>query len=460
LEVKKLDFLNDDYLLTNDKGKDIYNEIKDLPIIDPHNHSALKEIIENKNWNDIWEVEGQTDHYIWQLMRRMGINEEKVTGDASNKEKWNAFAKIFPSLALNPVFEWMQLDLKNTFNITELLNSNNANKIWDLTKSKLSEESFKPRSLLKKMKVEIMCTTDDPVSDLKYHKQAKEELKNIKIYPTWRPDSYSKIDKENWKKNIQKIIQKYLDSSDLSFDNLLKALELSHSYFDQMGCVSSDHDLPEIMTKNIPYQQAKKIFKKKIDSTINAKEVREFKAFMLNFYAELNSKKNWIMQLHIGVKRNYRKSLFENVGINSGGDIIGSEINIADGLSHLLNTFEDLIMVAYVINDNYLPSLVSIARAFPNLNLGSSWWFNDSAYGMNKHLDYIAAVDILAKQTGMVTDSRKILSYASRTEVYRRTLANLLGKRVEKKQLPISLAEKIARDLSYNRPLDLFFGDK
>lgn len=455
-----MDFLNDDYLLTNDKSKDIYNEIKDLPIIDPHNHSDLKEIIENKNWNDIWEVEGQTDHYIWQLMRRMGIKEEKITGNASNKEKWNAFAKIFPSLALNPVFEWMQLDLKNTFNIKELLNSNNANKIWDLTKSKLLEENFKPQSLLKKMKVEIMCTTDDPVSDLKYHKQAKEELKNIKIYPTWRPDNYSKIDKENWQKNIQKIILKYLDSSDLSFDNLLKALELSHSYFDQMGCVSSDHDLPEIMTKDISYQQAKRIFEKKLDSTISTREIRKYKAFMLNFYAELNSKKNWIMQLHIGVKRNYRKSLFKNVGINSGGDIIGSEINIAGGLSYLLNTFEDLTMVAYVINDNYLPSLVSIARAFPNLNLGSSWWFNDSAYGMNKHLDYIAAVDILAKQTGMVTDSRKILSYASRTEVYRRTLANLLGKRVAKKQLPISVAEKIARDLSYNRPLDLFFGDK
>lgn len=455
-----MDFLNDDYLLTNNKARDIYNEIKDLPIIDPHNHSDLKEIIDNKNWNDIWEVEGQTDHYIWQLMRRMGINEEKVTGDASNKEKWNAFAEIFPSLALNPVFEWMQLDLKNTFGIKDLLNSDSANKIWDLTKSKLAEESFKPRSLLKKMKVEIMCTTDDPVSDLKYHKQAKEELENIEVYPTWRPDSYSKIDKENWQKNIQKLIQKYLDSNDLSFDNLLKALELSHSYFDEMGCVSSDHDLPEIMTKDISYNQAKKIFNKKLDSTINGKEITDYKAFMLNFYAELNSKKSWIMQLHIGVKRNYRKSLLNDVGINSGGDIIGSGANIVDGLSYLLNTFENLTMVAYVINDNYLPSLVSIARAFPNLNLGSSWWFNDSAYGMNKHLDYIAAVDILAKQTGMVTDSRKILSYASRTEVYRRTLANLLGKRVVKKQLPISLAEKIARSLSYNRPLELFFGDK
>ncbi len=455
-----MDFLSDDYLLSNNIAKEIYYKIENLPIIDPHNHSNMKGIIDNKNWHDIWEVEGQTDHYIWQLMRRMGIKEEKVTGNASNKEKWNAFAEIFPSLALNPVFEWMQLDLKNIFGIKELLNSSNANKIWDLTKSILAKESFKPRSLLKQMQVEIMCTTDDPVSDLKYHKQAIKDLENIKIYPTWRPDRYSKIEKEKWQENVRKLIQKYLNCNDLSLDNLLKSLELSHSYFAKMGCVSSDHDLPEVMTKNISFNQAKQIFKKKINSILTIDEIREFKAFMLNFYAELNKKKSWIMQLHIGVKRNYRKSLLKNVGINSGGDIIGSEINIAEGLSYLLNNFEDLTMVAYVINDNYLPPLVSIARAFPNLNLGSSWWFNDSDYGMDKHLDYIAAVDILAKQTGMVTDSRKILSYASRTEVYRRTLANLLGKRVLKQQLPISLAEEIAVNLSYSRPLELFFGDK
>jgi glucuronate isomerase len=158
-----VDFLNDDYLLTNNEAKDIYNEIRDLPIIDPHNHSDLKEIIDNENWQDIWEVEGQTDHYIWQLMRRMGIKEDKITGKASNKEKWKAFADVFPSFALNPVFEWMQLDLKNTFGIEKLLNSSNADEIWHITKLKLQKNDYKPRSLLKKMKVEIMCTTDDPV---------------------------------------------------------------------------------------------------------------------------------------------------------------------------------------------------------------------------------------------------------------------------------------------------------
>lgn len=452
-----MDFLNDDYLLTNNKAKDIYNEIKNLAIIDPHNHSDLKEIIDNKNWQDIWEVEGKTDHYIWQLMRRMDVNEEKITGNASNKEKWKAFAEIFPSLALNPVFEWMQLDLKNIFGINELLNIDNFDKIWNLTKNKLQNESYKPKSLLKQMKVEIMCTTDDPVSDLKYHKQAKTELENIRIYPTWRPDAYSNAENDNWKENVSNLIQRYLDSNNLSFDNLLKALKLSHSYFNKTGCVSSDHDLPEIITKNVSYNQARRIFDKKINGNLNFEEIKDFKAFMLNYYAELNRKTDWVMQLHIGVERNYRESLFQNVGINSGGDIIGSNLNLADGLSYLLNNFEDLKMVAYVINHNYLPSIVSIARAFPNLNLGSSWWFNDSAYGMDYHLEYIAAVDILAKQTGMVTDSRKILSYASRTEVYRRTLANLLGSKVQKQQLPISIAKEIAYDLSYKRPLNLFF---
>jgi glucuronate isomerase len=455
-----LEFLNDNYLLNNTKAKSIYDEIRDLPIIDPHNHSDLKEIMDNKNWQDIWEVEGQTDHYIWQLMRRMGIEEDKITGKASNKEKWKAFAEVFPSFALNPVFEWMQLDLKNIFEIEELLDSSNADQIWKITKSKLQKDDYKPRALLEKMKVEIMCTTDDPISDLKYHNQAQDELDNLKVYPTWRPDSYSKIEEDDWKENIIKLIQKYLDTDDLSLDNLLKALELSHSYFDRMGCVSSDHDLPDLMSKAVSFKQAENIFDKRLDKELSINEIINFKAFMLNYYAELNRKKDWIMQLHIGVRRNYRKSLLDNVGINSGGDIIGSGVNIVDGLSYLLNTFEDLKFVAYIINDNYLQSLVSIARAFPNLNLGSSWWFNDSAYGMDKHLNHIAAVDVLAKQTGMVTDSRKILSYASRTEVYRRTLANLLGESVLKQKLPISLAEKIAVDLSYKRPLELFFKNK
>ena len=455
-----MDFLNDDYLLTNDEAKNIYNEIRDLPIIDPHNHSDLKEIIDNENWQDIWEVEGQTDHYIWQLMRRMGIKEDKITGKASNKEKWKAFADVFPSFALNPVFEWMQLDLKNIFGIEKLLNSSNADEIWHITKLKLQKNDYKPRSLLKKMKVEIMCTTDDPVSDLKYHKQAKDELENIEVYPTWRPDSYSKIEKDKWQENVIELIKKYLNTNNLSLNNLLKALEKSHSFFDKLGCVSSDHDLPDLMSKEVNFKQAENIFNKRLNQELSNNEIINFKAFMLNYYAELNRKKDWIMQLHIGVSRNYRQSLLDNVGINSGGDIIGSGVNIVDGLSYLLNTFEDLKMVAYIINDNYLQPLVSIARAFPNFNLGSSWWFNDSAYGMNKHLEHIAAVDILAKQTGMVTDSRKILSYSSRTEVYRRSLSNLLGKRVLRQQLPISLAEKIAVDLSYNRPLELFFKNK
>ena len=246
----------------------------------------------------------------------------------------------------------------------------------------------------------------------------------------------------------------------MSLNNLLKALEKSHSFFDKLGCVSSDHDLPDLMSKEVNFKQAENIFNKRLNQELSNNEIINFKAFMLNYYAELNRKKDWIMQLHIGVSRNYRQSLLDNVGINSGGDIIGSGVNIVDGLSYLLNTFEDLKIVAYIINDNYLQPLVSIARAFPNFNLGSSWWFNDSAYGMNKHLEHIAAVDILAKQTGMVTDSRKILSYSSRTEVYRRSLSNLLGKRVLRQQLPISLAEKIAVDLSYNRPLELFFKNK
>src|SRR5690554_6189847 len=193
-----MSFLDENYLMKNETAKKIYFHVKDLPIVDVHNHSDIVEIIEDKGWEDIWQVEAETDHYVWELMRRKGVPEEKITGKASNKEKWFALAEVFPDFSGNPSYEWIHLDLKRRFGIEKLISGNTAEYIWRKTKLQLQEDKMKPRRLLKDMNVEIMCTTNNPDEDLKYHKLARKEVKGISIRPTWRPDKALNIEKDTW----------------------------------------------------------------------------------------------------------------------------------------------------------------------------------------------------------------------------------------------------------------------
>ncbi len=449
-------FLDDDYLLDNTSAKELYGIVQNLPIIDLHSHIDVKEILQNKPSKDIWEAEGATDHYVWELMRRSGVAEEKITGKATNREKWNALAEVFPRFGGNPTYEWIHLDIKRRFGIQELISKQTADGIWEKTHALLRDESMTPQNLLKYMRIELMCSTDDPISDLKYHEKAKKELDKPLILPTWRPDKVMNIENNVWKGFIEELGKKTgEDTSQLK--GLLSALEKRHEYFAEHGCISSDHGMEKPYSNPVSGKIAASIHARAFKSEeLKNKEIIAYKSFIFHELGKLNMKKNWLTQLHIGAVRDYRSKLFKTLGVDSGGDISTQNVDFAKGLKYFLNEFaEDLNIVIYCLDPTHLPTVTTIARAYPNVIIGAPWWFNDSPFGMEMHLKYIASVDLISNCGTMVSDSRKLLSYGSRTEVFRRVLCKVVGEMVEKGQIPRIVAQELVENVSYHRVKNL-----
>ena len=451
-------FLDENYLLQNKTSKLLYESVKDLPILDAHNHGDVKEIVENKGWTDIWQVEAATDHYVWELMRKRGVPEEKITGSASNKEKWLALAEVFPNFVGNPTYEWIHLDLKRRFHVDDVISKYTAEKIWQDTLIALKQQNMKPQELLRSMNVEIMCTTNDITDDLYYHQKAKEEIEGIRILPTWRPDKAMNIEKKGWREFIIDLGE-VTNENVSTFEGFLNSLYKSHKKFQELGGVASDHGIYQPISYFVEKEKVKNIYKKAMESReLSVEEICDFKAYLFNEFGRMNSESDWVMQLHIGAVRDYRDKLYNRLGPDSGGDVSTNIINLAEGLKYFLNEFDEkLKIVLYCLDPSLYPTAATLARAFPNISLGAPWWFNDSPFGMEMYLKYIATVDLLGNMAGMVTDSRKLMSYGSRTEMFRRVLSNVIGEMVEKGQIPMKEALDLVRNICYYRPKELFF---
>jgi glucuronate isomerase len=452
-----MSFIDEDYLLESEASRRLYAEIESAPVLDPHSHVDLKEVVENEGWSDIWEVEGATDHYVWSLMRQCGVPEEKITGSARNREKWLALAEVFPEFAGNPTYEWIHLDLKRQFGIDEIISAETAESIWDETKAQLQESRMRPQALLEEMNVEGISSTDDPVSQLEHHQTLSEELDGVTVRPTWRPDRAMKVEAGDWTEYVGTLGEATeTDTSDLG--GFLDALETSHDYFDRHGCGASDHGLREMMTEPVSRRGARTIYDNAYaGENLTEDEIRKFKAFVLDRVGEWNSETEWVTQFHIGAVRNYRESLYEDIGADSGGDVSTQDIDVTANVKHFLNRFDgDLDVVLYTVDPTHFPSIATIARAFPNVSLGAAWWFNDSPYGMEDQLEYVGSVDLLSNYAGMVSDSRKLVSFGSRFEMFRRSLANTVGKMVSKGQIPDDVAEGLVQQVAYDQPKELW----
>lgn len=452
-------FLDENYLLTNESAKKIFKQIKDLPIIDAHNHSDVVEIQKNQNYSDIWFVEAATDHYVWELLRKRGIEEKFITGDAIPKEKFLKMASVFEEIVGNPVYEWVHLDLKRQLGINLLINEENAEQIWNQSQEILQNPEMTPQALLNKMNVEVMCSTDDPVDLLKEHKKLKENSDfKTEVLPTWRPDNAMKIFKPNFPRYIKKLEER-VDNPIHSIDDLVSALKLTHDYFDKVGARASDHGIEIPFGYKVDKEVANRVLQKRLKGELlTTNEVKDFMSYMLHQFGKMNAESEWVMQIHIGAVRDIRKCLYENLGPDSGGDVSNHLVPILEPLNAFLNEFDGkLNLILYVLDPNHLPTIATLARAFgENVSLGAPWWFNDSPIGMKRQLEYIASVDLLMNFAGMVSDSRKLISYGSRTEMFRRVLSDVLGKMVEKGQMPLELATRCAKYVSYERKKELF----
>lgn len=455
-----MSFLGEDYLLGNAAALRLFRQVKGLKVIDLHNHANVGEIAENTPYHDMWQLFAASDHYVWEVMRKCGVPEDLITGKASPRDKFSALGRVFPKIAGNPVYEWICLDLKRCFGFEEVLNEGTAEKIWSEGNKKLASDEFRPRRLLtEKLNVEVICSTDDPADDLAAHRRINAELGRVMVRPTWRPDRLMRIAKPDWNDAVDALGERFGIRID-SLKKFMEALRLSHDFFAENHCVASDHGLETPLGHPVGSSEAEAVFDlARARRTLAPAQISDFMSFFLREAAKLNAEKNFVMQLHMGAVRDVRKKLYDALGPDSGGDVSNHFQDFLPELAAFLNSFDGkLKTVLYCLDPSHQATLATLARAFgENVRLGSAWWLCDTPVGMKRQLEYIASVDLLSAFAGMVSDSRKLLSYGSRFEMFRRVLCDVTGEMVERGRMPEDVAAELVTDICYAGP-KRFFG--
>lgn len=455
-------FINQDFLLTNEAARELYHDsAESLPIIDYHCHLDPKQIAENHSFKNLTEVWLGGDHYKWRAMRGNGIAEEYITGNRSDYEKFEKWAETVPYAMRNPLYHWTHLELKRIFGIDKVLKPETAQEIYDSCTAMLQTEEFRANAIMEKCRVETVCTTDDPIDTLEYHKQIQEKGLKAKVYPAWRPDKVMAVENPTAFKAYIKALGKSADIEICTYDDLWVALRKRHDFFASMGCRISDHGLDNFYADDYTEQEIKQIFAKVISGKqLDDVEISKFKSAMLYGLAILDWEKGWAQQYHISVVRNSSTRMFQALGPDTGFDAI-MEVNCSvvghrffnrlDQVGKLTKTIlyslnpkdnEVLATLAYTYNDGTVPG---------KMQLGSGWWFLDQEDGMRKQMNALSAMGLLSRFVGMLTDSRSFLSYP-RHEYFRRILCNLIGEDIEAGKLPRSemdFLKQMVADISY-----------
>ncbi len=460
-------FLGAQFFLENSTAEILYHEYAaQQPIIDYHNHLPADQIANNKRFTNITEAWLNGDHYKWRAMRTYGIPEKYITGEAPDLEKFKYWAKTVPYTIRNPLFHWTHLELKRYFNINDLLNEKNAASIFTETSKLLQQPNFTTRALLEKMHVEVVCTTDDPLDDLKFHQQYGKENLEMKMLPAFRPDKAILIQNENFLSYINKLAE-VADVEINSFDALLNSLYKRMSYFHDNGCRLSDHGLEQVYAENFTDQQVNQIFQKRLaGDTISLQDAKVYMSAITFYLSCEYAKKAWVQQFHLGALRNNNIRLLQELGPDTGFDSIG-DLNQAASLSAFLNKLDKEQLLAKTILYNLNPrDNEVIASMIGNFNdgsvkgkmqYGSAWWFLDQKHGMEKQINALSNMGLLSCFIGMLTDSRSFLSFP-RHEYFRRLLCNMIGKEVESGELPndTKWLGEIVNDICYNNAKNYF----
>lgn len=461
-------FITEDFMLQNEYAKTLFHKYaKNEPIFDFHCHLEAKDIYENRKFDSITQVWLGGDHYKWRVMRASGVSEEKITGTASDYEKFNEWAKVVPTLIGNPLYHWTHLELKNFFGIDETLDENNAKEIYYKCNVLLKEDDFRPRQLIEKSKVKAICTTNDPIDNLKYHELLDED-KDFKtvVKPAFRPDKILNIEEDNFLDYI-KSLERISGFNIKSFEDIKKAIKNRIDYFEIHGAKASDHALKYFPYVEIDEQGIEKIVEKKLNGEKISKEEEDaYKSKLLIYLAKEYKDRDWTMEIHVGAVRDNSKKLFEKLGPDVGNDGV-NDSNNAENLSKLLSDFEEndglpRILLFTLNPKDYYP-LSTIGGCFNrenndglmNIQIGTSWWFLDHKNGMIEQMEILAQTSVFSKFVGMLTDSRSFLSYP-RHEYFRRIMCNFIGEMVEKGEYPWDEERlgKIVKDISFNNAKD------
>lgn len=460
-------FIQEDFLLQTDYAKELYhNFAKNQPIIDFHSHLPVNEIAENKNFANLTKIWIQGDHYKWRAMRALGIEEKYITGNATDAEKFQKWAETVPYSLRNPLYHWTHLELSRYFGIDELLDAQSASDIYRDCNKQLENPGFSSQNLIQRMNVEVVCTTDDPLDDLRYHSQLAESDYPVNVLPTFRPDGLIDIEKVDFIDYLS-TLSKITGIKITDFDSLKEAIRKRVDYFHENGCRLSDHGLSHAYGVEYTEDQVNAILSLRFgEKSISKKEVAIYKTAMLNTLGQLYHEKNWVMQLHLGPIRNTNEAILNKVGIDAGVDSIG-DYQHAEQLASLLNQLNMKGSLPKTILYNSNPSdnevFATMAGNFTGegikskVQFGAAWWFLDQKQGIENQLNTLSNIGLLSCSVGMLTDSRSLLSFP-RHEYFRRVLCNMLGNDLKEGLLPndIEWIGKIVEDITYNNAKTFF----
>ncbi len=439
-------FLDEEFLLDNPTAVRLYQEVASRqPIIDYHCHLNPEEIATDKKFENLTRIWLAGDHYKWRAMRANGADEKYCTGDASDREKFLRWAETVPATLRNPLYHWTHLELRRYFGIDDLLSPATAGRIYDRAGELLAGDSYSVRSLIRKMDVEVICTTDDPVDSLEHHRKIREDGFETRVYPAWRADKAIAVeDPESYNRYLEKL-EEASGTRISSYMDLLTALHKRHQFFHEMGCRISDHGMETFYSEDFDHMEVERIFSRvRAGRKVNQLEINQFKSAMLVELAVMDHEKGWTQQFHVGALRNNNSRRFEQLGPDTGFDSIG-DFEMARSLSGFLDRLDRQEQLAKTILYNLNPSdnalMVTMACNFNDgkipgkMQFGSGWWFLDQKYGMTDQLNTLSALGLLSRFVGMLTDSRSFLSYP-RHEYFRRILCNLVGTDVENGEIP------------------------
>ncbi len=462
-------FMDKDFLLETETARKLFHDYAEgTPILDYHCHVSPREIAEDRRFENITQVWLGGDHYKWRLMRSFGVEEKYITGDASDYEKFCKWAECLGRAIGNPLFHWSHLELQRYFGYHGVLNRKSADEVWNLCNEKLAQPSMSVRNLIKQSNVTLICTTDDPVDTLEWHKKIAEDKSfDVKVLPAWRPDRAMDIEKSDYLSYLDELAAAAGMGEINSFAALKEALLRRMDFFASMGCRVSDHGLEYVMYAPAGDDEIEAIFLKRLNRMKPThEEGMKFRTAFMLFAGREYHKRDWAMQLHFGCRRDNNKPMYKKIGPDTGFDCINNDApswQLAEFLNALVTTDQLPRTVLYSLNPNDNHVIGSIlgcfqdAMAIAKIQQGSAWWFNDHKTGIQDQMTSLANMGILSGFVGMLTDSRSFLSY-TRHEYFRRILCSLLGGWVENGEFPgdMDTLSEIVKDISYYNAVKYF----
>jgi glucuronate isomerase len=442
-----MSFIHADFLLSTTSARHLYHTYaENEPILDYHNHLPPVDLAENRQFANLFEIWLEGDHYKWRAMRANGVSEEYCTGkNTSPRDKFMAWAKTVPHTLRNPLFHWTHLELVRYFGIQDFLEESTADAIWEKANALLATEDLRVWGILKKFNVKALCTTDDPVDDLRFHKQLRESSLETKVFPAFRPDKALRVDDPaNWNPWIDRLAA----ASNIevgSLQGLTDALANRHEFFHSLGCRQSDHGLNTCFADFCSETEAAAIFDNaRKGQAAGEDDYRKFATYIMLHFGRLDAQKGWTKQLHLGAYRSANTRKLAELGPDTGFDSMGDWNQIAS-LGAYLNQLESESMLPRIILYNVNPvqnyAFATMCGNFQDgtipgkIQFGSGWWFVDQKEGMEWQMNALSNTGLLSRFVGMLTDSRSFLSFP-RHEYFRRTLCNLIGHDVELGLLP------------------------